>query len=279
LPEVHCSHPELAVKAIGPDSTEPSADLLYCPISDNGMQWRSIVACSDDALLYAPCQIFNVQEAERKRIAAEVHDGLGQWLGHNKFEFERACDRLAANAPVEAAATFDALAPKISRAMDEVRRIAMNLRPSTLEDLGILATLSRFMREYRLACRSIEVNQAIDVREGDIPETLRLPLYRIVQEAPNSAAKHAAATRVTVRLWMQGENLRLVIEDNGVGFDLASTRAHGLRTTFGHAGMRDRVRLTGGTFYIETAHGAGVIMVNWNLGEAAFGAEFPPCKH
>ena len=222
----------------------------------------------------AACQILDAQEAERKRIAAELHDGLGQWLGLIKFEFEQARDRLAANAPAEAAATLDALAPKISGAMDEVRRIAMNLRPSTLEDLGILATLTWFLREYGSVYRSITVEQAIDVREGDVPETLRLPLYRIVQEALNNTAKHAGATRVAVRLWKRGEILQLVVEDNGVGFDPASARTHGLRATFGHTGMRDRVRLTGGTFDIETARGAGVkILVTWNVGQAVFGTQ------
>jgi signal transduction histidine kinase len=253
--------PGSVLKATACDAVQLSPDLADC----------------EDLLLCSPCQIVDAQEAERKRIATELHDGLGQSLGLIKFELDQAREELAADKSADAAARLDSLAPKIKGALDEVRRVVMNLRPSTLEDLGILATLSWFLREYASVYRSIDVEQSIDVRERDVPEALKLPLYRIVQEALNNTAKHARATRAGVRLRKQAEMLRLVVEDNGVGFDRANARARARSSAFGYAGIRDRVRLTGGRFAIETASGAGVrIVVTWNVGDAAVAGGLPP---
>jgi PAS domain S-box-containing protein len=216
------------------------------------------------------CQILNAQEAERKRIATELHDGLGQSLSLIKFELEHALARVNSNANVEAAATIEGLIPKVKRALDEVRHIAMNLRPSTLDDLGILATLSWFLREYGSVYRSIVVDKAIEVRESDVPDALKLPIYRIVQEALNNAAKHSRATRVCVRIWKEAGMLRLLIEDDGVGFDPGEVAARrGPRKTCGHAGTRDRVQLSGGNLNIESMPGAGVrIGITWSCSDA-----------
>lgn len=268
-----------APRARGHDAVEtPAGSTISIVTTCDDVQSSRRLAGFEDNPLCSPCQILDAQEAERKRIAAELHDGLGQCLGLIKFELDQAREELGANASAVAAARLDGLAPKIRGALDEVRRIVMNLRPSTLEDLGILATLSWFLREYTSVYRSIEIEQAIDVRESDVPEALKLPVYRIVQEALNNTAKHAHATRAGVWLRKRAQMLHLIVEDNGVGFDPAKASARGLGTTFGYAGIRDRVRLTGGRFVIETGRGAGVrIIVTWNVGDTVVAAGLPPC--
>jgi PAS domain S-box-containing protein len=211
------------------------------------------------------CQILNAQESERKRIATELHDGLGQSLSIIKFKLEQAIAKLDSNTSVDATAMLEELVPRVKGTLDEVRRIAMNLRPSTLEDLGILATLSWFIREYGSVYHSISVDKSIDVRESDVPDALKLPLFRIVQEALNNVAKHSRATRAFVGVEKRNGVLRLLIEDNGVGFDLGEVASRrGPATTCGHAGMRDRVALSGGSLTIESTPRIGVrIAVTW----------------
>ena len=96
----------------------------------------------------------------------------------------------------------------------------MNLRPATLDDLGILATLSWYFREFEAACPGVKLERDISVQEADVPDGLKISIFRIVQEATSNALKHAGATRIKVCLLRgEGGSLQLSIEDNGRGFD------------------------------------------------------------
>jgi PAS domain S-box-containing protein len=210
-------------------------------------------------------QVITAEEKERKRIAADLHDGLGQSLSALKFGVEHALCALGANAVDDAGRTLGSLLPKVKDALDELRRLAMNLRPSTLDDLGILATLSWFAREFQAIYRTIAVDLDIRVGEDDVPDELKVAMFRITQEAMNNVAKHAQATRITLRIDGVNDRLRLTVADNGVGFDPAVLAARpNIDRRRGLAGLRDRVRFSGGTLVIEAAPGAGVCLrMSW----------------
>jgi signal transduction histidine kinase len=168
-------------------------------------------------------------------------------------------------------ATLERLAPTVKSALAELRRISMNLRPSTLDDLGILATLSWYFREFEETCPNIKVDREIGVVEADIPQALKISIFRIVQEATNNALKHARADRIKVCLGGTGSGLELSIEDNGQGFDLAAAAgrrdfSHGL----GLQSMKERAELSGGDYEFKSAPGQGTrIRVRWPAPETS----------
>jgi PAS domain S-box-containing protein len=210
-------------------------------------------------------EIVAVQEAERKRIATDLHDGLGQSLSAVRFGLEQAFLKLSANEIEDATDIVGSLMSKVKDAIDDVRQVAMNLRPSTLDDLGILATLSWFLREFEATYGTITVDKAFGISEKDVPNSLKVTLFRVVQEAMNNVAKHSHATRVWICIKKTDDELQMTIEDNGVGFDpveLASRNVPGMG--LGRAGLRDRVELSGGALSINAAPGNGVCLrMSW----------------
>ena len=148
----------------------------------------------------------------------------------------------------------------------EVRRVAMDLRPSTLDDLGILATLSWFFRELEAACRDVKVIKVFTVQEESVPGPLKITIFRILQEAVGNIIKHAKADLIHVNLNKAGDMIHLLIEDNGQGFDQAGMANYcTLEKGLGLMSMRERAKLSGGTFAIESTAGQGTrIFVSWS---------------
>jgi PAS domain S-box-containing protein len=213
-------------------------------------------------------QLLTTQETERKRIATDLHDGLGQSLSAMKFSVEQALCSPDLNASGEFAGVLAGLVPKFKEVLEEVRRIAMNLRPAMLDDLGILATLSWFLREFEATYRTIAVDRDISITESDIPASLKVSIFRIVQEVMNNVAKHSGATHASVRIERTGDFLRLAIDDNGKGFDPVALAARAaLGRGYGLSGLKDRVACTGGTFEMRAAPDEGVQWAfSWHCG-------------
>jgi signal transduction histidine kinase len=165
----------------------------------------------------------------------------------------------------EAGKALQQLIPRVKDALSDVRRVSTELRPSILDDLGILPTLSWFFREFETACSDIAVEKVFNVAEHEVPVPLQITLYRILQEATNNIVKHARASRIRVRLERVGEMLNLMIEDNGCGFDPDSIHwIEGQCRGLGLLGMRKRASLSGGSYHIESAPGQGTrIKVSW----------------
>ena len=209
--------------------------------------------------------LVTIQEDERRRIAADLHDGLGQSLSLIKLSIEAAARQLDAGAAGEAGALLQALIPRVRQALAEVRRACTELRPAILDDLGILPTLSWFFREFEASCPQIAVEKAFNVAEHEVPLPLQITLYRIVQEATNNIVKHAGATRVRVGLDRIGDILSLVIEDNGCGFDPDSVPfVEGEARGLGLLSMKERAVFSGGSYRIASAPGQGTrIEVSW----------------
>ena len=141
----------------------------------------------------------------------------------------------------------------------------MDLRPSTLDDLGLLATISWFCREYESIYTNIRIDKKTHVEEADIDPSLKVVIYRILQEALNNAAKHSHAGIIHLHLFADEEELELMVEDAGVGFEMNKMQSgNNNMNGMGLTTMKERAILSGGTFLLETSPGAGTrIIVSW----------------
>lgn len=225
---------------------------------------------SQDELQRLSAQLLEIQESERRRIAIDLHDVLGQSLTMIKLGVEESLQLLAENDAGAAAESLQRLKLKAKDACNEVRRVAMDLRPSTLDDLGILATLSWFFREFGAACQDMKVERDFSIEEGHVPIPLKITIFRIIQEATNNVVKHANASCLKVSLKKTGNALHLSIEDDGNGFDLAETANYcPLNKGLGLLSMRERAKLSGGRYELTSAPGQGTnVRVLWPLGSA-----------
>ncbi len=210
-------------------------------------------------------QLLTIQECERQRIAADLHDGLGQSLTLIKLSMESAIYEMRAGAYREAEKSFEQTVQRVRDTMAELRRTTMDLRPSMLDDLGIVPALSCFFREFETGWKGKKIEKDISITEGDVRAALKTPIFRILQEAMNNIAKHAQADRIQVSLKMDGCVLRLAIEDNGRGFDATNVAARqGLDRGIGLLTMRERARCSGGAFEVRSAPGLGThIYASW----------------
>ena len=222
---------------------------------------------SREELRQLSAQLLSIQEAERQRIAGDLHDVIGQSLSVVKVSIEQAEQQFLKNGAPEVAAILGRLVPWVKTALSEVRRISMDLRPATIDDLGILPTLSWFFREFGASCSNIAVEPRIAITEAEVPDALKIVIFRILQEAFSNIVKHAQATRVQVVLQCVGANMQLAVIDNGVGFDMADlSRLKDGRSGLGLCSMRERARVSGGYYILETTLGVGTtILATWPL--------------
>lgn len=204
-------------------------------------------------------QLMEVQENERKRIASELHDGIGQSLSVLKYSLENSLKTFSENpGQTDIHEILEAGGQKIQETIAELRQIAMDLRPPMLEDLGILATLDWFCREYQNVHPAVNLTTWYGIREDDIPQKLRAVIYRISQEAFNNITKHANADQVSLKLEKTASGIRLDIKDNGQGFD-SHTHMDG-QVGFGLMSMRERAESTKGVFNIQSSSGKGTLV-------------------
>ena len=192
------------------------------------------------------------QEAERRRLARELHDGVGQALTSILLGLS-AMERAESAAAAREAAV--ALRELVVTTLQEVRQLAVDLRPKALDDFGLGPALVRLGQ-------SVRETTGLDVQVGALLGATRLPsdvetaVYRIAQEALANVLRHAAAQHVSIVVTRRGDSVSIVIEDDGAGFDL-SRPVEGM----GLAGMRERVGLLDGTIAIESAPGRGTTIV------------------
>jgi len=210
-------------------------------------------------------QLLAAQEQERGRIARELHDGIGQSLSAIKFRIEDALGQMGKDVAESTVNSLNNLIPIIQSTVEEVRRITMDLRPSTLDDLGILATIGWFCREFQETYATVRIEKEIRLEEADIPGSLKTVIYRVLQEALNNVAKHSGADRVTIFLTKRGHTIELTIEDNGRGFDLKEAYdIDGSKRGFGLGSMKERIELSGGSFSLQSIRREGTtVKASW----------------
>ena len=220
---------------------------------------------SQEELRRLSAQLLTIQESEQQRIAADLHDGIGQSLNLIKMSMESALLLMQQGAHQKAVESLQQMVRNIRGTMAELRGIAMDLRPAMLDDLGILATLSWFFREFEAACRDMQVEKDFIIAESDVPVPLKTTIFRILQEAMNNIVKHAGAGRIRVSLKKTSGMLQLSIADNGHGFDPGGVPIrHGSSRGLGLLTMKERARSSAGIFEMKSAPGQGTrISVSW----------------
>jgi PAS domain S-box-containing protein len=222
---------------------------------------------SENELRSLSAELLDAQEKERARIARELHDGVGQSLSTIKVRLETLAKIAGSDVSQIRVEDLDNLVPIIRQTIEEVRNTSMDLRPSTLDSLGILPTIDWFSREFQTTYPFMQIEKKIDIRETDVPESLKIVIYRIVQEALNNAARHSGAEIMQISLAKTDGEIRLAVQDYGQGFDLedllsADTSERG----FGITSMKERAELSGGSFSIESGIGKGTtIQASWKV--------------
>jgi len=200
-------------------------------------------------------RLMEVQEAERRKIALELHDEIGQVLTGLKLTLEMG-SRLPAQ---QVGSTLEQVRGLVNDLMARVRKLSLDLRPAMLDDLGLLPTLLWHIEHYTAQTR-VRVNfKHSGLEKRRFAPEVETAAYRLVQEALTNVARHAQAAEATVRISTHRQTLLIEIEDNGRGFDVESVMMAG--ETTGFAGMRERVVLLEGQFTVESQPGAGTRLI------------------
>ncbi|MBC8264395.1 MAG: GAF domain-containing protein [Anaerolineales bacterium] len=200
-------------------------------------------------------KVITAQEEERKRIARELHDETSQALTSLIVQLKVLEE---AGSLTEAQAHIKNLRAAAAKTLEEVHNLALEIRPSVLDDLGLVAALWRYLRGYEGKFRLPVDFQVLGLGGQRLPSQVETALYRIVQEALINVARHARAQSVSLLLENRGSSVVLIVEDDGRGFDVARVMGSHLRErNLGLYGMQERASLLGGTVTIESTPGAG----------------------
>lgn len=208
-----------------------------------------------------------VQEAERRRIASDLHDGLGQALSFLLIDLRNARHAMNGGGAESAiaSASIERMSAGVRAVVEELRRSVMALYPSILDDLGLGASLSWVLRDMAKAQPGLRIDSRILVTDAEVPVRMHITVFRIVQEAVNNVLKHANAKTLTVVLGGGANALALVVKDDGCGIsDSALGKpAH----TGGLNGMMHRAHASGGAFEIASSYDSGTcITITWPRG-------------
>jgi signal transduction histidine kinase len=201
-------------------------------------------------------QLALAEEAERRRLSRELHDQLGQHLTALTLGLDALSAAMPADSPTHA--RLVPLRDLVAILMRDARSLAVALRPPELDDVGLDSAVASYVSQWS-ARYEVATEIAISgLGEHDVPDATASALYRVLQEALTNVARHAAARQVSVILDRANGAVRLIVEDDGRGFDVESTTPHSVRERrLGLAGMRERAALAGGTLTVESAPGSG----------------------
>jgi PAS domain S-box-containing protein len=199
-------------------------------------------------------RMLQASDHERQTISYEIHDGLAQYLAAATMQFQ-SHDALRESSPEQAKKAYETALELVRQSHAEARRLVSEVRPPVIDEIGLETAISHLVHEQRrhggpnIECHS-------DVQFGKLPPILENALYRIVQEALTNACKHSKSKKVTVTMTQQGQDVRLEVQDWGIGFDPESVE----KGHFGLEGIRQRVRLLGGRLTIKSTPGSGTLV-------------------
>jgi signal transduction histidine kinase len=210
-------------------------------------------------------KVITVQEEERKRIARELHDETGQALTSLMIGLK----------VLEGAASLQEVQEKVSQlravaaqTLDGVHRLAVELRPSVLDDLGLVAAMQRYVKDWGENC-GLSVDFQVAGLDRRLSPQVETTVYRVVQEALTNVARHAKAQSVSLLLEYQGDSVVCIVEDDGRGFDVRRVLKANDKRRLGLYGMQERISLVGGKLVVESTAGVGTtVFVDIPLGAA-----------
>ncbi|MBI2845864.1 MAG: sensor histidine kinase [Chloroflexi bacterium] len=200
--------------------------------------------------------IIEAQEGERQRLARQMHDGPAQSLTNLILQAE-VCERLFDSDPAQARAELANLKAAVHNTFQRTRRFIFDLRPMMLDDLGLLPTLRRYVQDFQEKS-GLAIDLRITGQERRLASHTEVTIFRVIQELLINIDLHAHAHRVQVALGLQPDKVRIVVEDDGSGFDVQEALAAvKQRKTLGLAALQERVELLGGTASFESRIGRG----------------------
>lgn len=204
-------------------------------------------------------KVITAQEDERKRVAADIHDGPAQALAGLPYRIET-IERLLAIDTDRARGELAKLQDAVLQATQGLRRILVGLRPTLLDDLGLIPALRQHLEGFRV---HTGIHAALECFEGPLPldSTSETVIYRVVQEALNNVTKHSWATEVRVTASLEDGEVVVSVKDNGRGFEPALWVEQGGPERLGIVGMRERARMVGGTLLIRSAQEMGTEVI------------------
>jgi PAS domain S-box-containing protein len=239
--------------------------------SGNVVEYRSLLRDiaerkrAEEVFRNLSSRIIEAQESERRRVARDLHDGINQILSSIQFRLKSAeeKDTTKKNPLVKQISEARML---LEEAIQEVRRISQNLRPSILDDLGLIAAVRSVCEEFVERCK-IQIDTDFSGIVGRLPDNIELVLFRTIQESLNNIEKHSAATHVDLHLVMKDAYVEALIRDNGRGFDhfsLVEKRKN--HRGLGLDGMKERVTYLGGTVEVTSKAPKGtevIVQIPW----------------
>jgi len=198
-------------------------------------------------------QLIDTQETERRHLARELHDEIGQVLTAIKINLRRS----QREADPSLQSNLNYVVEIVDQAIGQVRNLALRLRPAQLDELGLVAAL-HWLLKSQAELAGIQEEFEVSIDQQEISSELETVCFRITQEALTNAIRHAKPTKVHVKLWATDGQLCLSIYDDGVGFDVTESRRHALTGhSFGLVSMQERASLAGGDIQIESVAGEG----------------------
>ena len=198
-------------------------------------------------------RLVQAQETERRALSRELHDEVGQSLSAVLMELRNLSAGLKARSEEQSRNHVDTVKGLVENTVRVVRNMALLLRPSMLDDLGLIPALKWQARESAKHT-SMDVTVATELDSDDLPDEYKTCIYRVVQEALHNCARHSHATTVRIRVEQRAERLILIIQDDGQGFDVRLMKGLGL------LGIQERVARLGGTCNIHSKPGRGAIL-------------------
>ncbi len=212
---------------------------------------RARIETAESELRRLSQQLVRAQEEERRAISRELHDEVGQMLTAQRMEL-RNLQQLCEGCHSEALVRLEETAQTSEQALRTVRDIAMGLRPSMLDDLGLAPAIEWQARDFSRRY-GIPVSVQLDGDLDQLPDAHRTCVYRVIQEALTNCARHAQAGEVRIAVHGRGDRLTITVQDDGVGFDPSASRSRGL----GLIGIEERVKELGGTATVFSQRGKG----------------------
>jgi two-component system, NarL family, sensor histidine kinase UhpB len=244
MKRIQAGSPELRAPLTGQD---PEADQL-------ARAFNTMLETLADAARSRATQILTAQEQERKRIARELHDETSQVLTSLLISLKVLEETLSSE---EARSRVEETRSLVHQTLRAIRNLSIDLRPSALDDLGLLPALRWYIKEYQQKCQ-IEVEFAANNFKERLPSEIETAVYRIVQEALTNTAKYASASKVRISVVEDDDSVSATISDNGQGFDAQTIlKLPWQERGLGLAGMHERAALLDGSLSITTEPGGG----------------------